>query len=494
MNGRCGLRPRPRRRVQVFLMFTKYTPAVRSGVVAARDDHIACVGPMGFKRKRGKGQQGPAAKKKEWQPELVCENKRFEWYYQAQQIVPPSDWDLFMTTLKRELPSSFRICLNSGYADAIVRRLKGEFSVAPADESQENSVLRPTCLSWYPGGFGWVSTASRRHLRELPHLNNYRQFIMAEHERGGINRQEVVSMIPALLLDVQPHHVVLDMCAAPGSKTAQLLEAIQTQGQGGPVSGLVIANDANYQRAYMLVHQTKRLGSPDFLISTHEGQFFPTLYTTAVPSGPVPRVWHAGDVQDPAVGPLSADQATLATGAAMLAYYETGVVNKLQFDRILADVRSPPPSCVCVFACLCLRKTGAAVWGSLGGPHVFLFGVLYDAQVPCSGDGTLRKCPEIWVKWNPNFGAALHKLQLDIARRAVQLLKVGGMMVYSTCSLNPIENEAVVAELMRRFPGTSGDLRWVCASAAGRNRGVWCWCGRFDFIMVVVQIQVAWRL
>ena len=41
---------------------------------------------------------------------------------------------------------------------------------------------------------------------------------------GGVSRQEAVSMIPPLLLQVEPHHRVLDMCAAPGSKTAQLLE------------------------------------------------------------------------------------------------------------------------------------------------------------------------------------------------------------------------------------------------------------------------------
>lgn len=32
--------------------------------------------------------------------------------------------------------------------------------------------------------------------------------------------------VPPLFLDVRPHHRVLDMCAAPGSKTAQLLEAL----------------------------------------------------------------------------------------------------------------------------------------------------------------------------------------------------------------------------------------------------------------------------
>ena len=46
---------------------------------------------------------------------------------------------------------------------------------------------------------------------------------------GNISRQESVSMIPPLVLDVKPHHKVLDMCAAPGSKTAQLIEALHAQ-------------------------------------------------------------------------------------------------------------------------------------------------------------------------------------------------------------------------------------------------------------------------
>ena len=80
-------------------------------------------------------------------------------------------------------------------------------------------------------------------------------------------------MLPPLLLDVQPHHAVrdefiictrrlsqyvraqvLDMCAAPGSKTAQLLEAVHrgsTHAQ--PPTGFVIANDADARRAHMLV-------------------------------------------------------------------------------------------------------------------------------------------------------------------------------------------------------------------------------------------------
>ena len=43
------------------------------------------------------------------------------------------------------------------------------------------------------------------------------------------------------------------------------------------------------------------------------------------------------------------------------------------------------------------------------------------------------------------------RIQFRIATRAAELLKPGGLMVYSTCSMNPAENEAVVASLLLKF-------------------------------------------
>eukprot|EP01047_Picozoa_sp_COSAG01_P074004 COSAG01_NODE_12230_length_1777_cov_1.056615_3_plen_223_part_01 len=72
-------------------------------------------------------------------------------------------------------------------------------------------------------------------------------------------------------------------------------------------------------------------------------------------------------------------------------------------------------------------------------------------DVPCSGDGTLRKNRSMWSKWDVRDGLALHQLQLAILRRGVELLAPGGKLVYSTCTLNPIEGEAVVAAALRHF-------------------------------------------
>ena len=66
-------------------------------------------------------------------------------------------------------------------------------------------------------------------------------------------------------------------------------------------------------------------------------------------------------------------------------------------------------------------------------------------DVPCTGSGTTRKNPDVWGKWSPSSGRSLHGLQHDLLRRAIAVTKPGGRIVYSTCSLDPVENEAVVA-------------------------------------------------
>eukprot|EP00959_Pyramimonas_sp_CCMP1952_P307936 6444933-Pyramimonas_sp.AAC.1 len=87
---------------------------------------------------------------------------------------------------------------------------------------------------------------------------------------------------------------------------------------------------------------------------------------------------------------------------------------------------------------------------------------LYDriiCDVPCSGDGTIRKNPSIWRSWQKGFTYALklHTQQLKILMRGLHHLKPGGYLTYSTCSMNPIENEAVVLAAVARF-GASIEL------------------------------------
>lgn len=75
-------------------------------------------------------------------------------------------------------------------------------------------------------------------------------------------------------------------------------------------------------------------------------------------------------------------------------------------------------------------------------------GKLFDAvicDVPCGGDGTIRKDKHILPMWSPNISNSIHGLQLRILKRALRLVRVGGVVCYSTCSLNPVEDEAVVS-------------------------------------------------
>jgi multisite-specific tRNA:(cytosine-C5)-methyltransferase len=243
-------------------------------------------------------------------------------------------------------------------------------------------------------------TTPKNVIRRFPPFSSFQKFLVAESDVGNISRQEVVSMIPPLVMDIKPGMTVLDLCAAPGSKSAQLIEMVHageeertrevaanlTNGLDRPTgadyaddgrsTGLLIANDVDYKRAHMLVHQMKRLSSPNIIVTNHDATIYPSIKLPSQPS------------KDGKVAPN----------------------RYLKFDRILADV-------------------------------------------PCSGDGTSRKNLEIWRNWTPNNALGLHVTQVRILMRALQMLKVGGRVVYSTCSMNPVEDEAVLAHAIDRCGG-----------------------------------------
>jgi 16S rRNA (cytosine967-C5)-methyltransferase len=76
--------------------------------------------------------------------------------------------------------------------------------------------------------------------------------------------------------------------------------------------------------------------------------------------------------------------------------------------------------------------------------------VLVDA--PCSGLGTLRRNPDLRWRAQPGDSAALAPVQLALLRRAAGALGPGGTLVYSTCTLAPEENEAVVRAFLAEKP------------------------------------------
>ncbi len=76
--------------------------------------------------------------------------------------------------------------------------------------------------------------------------------------------------------------------------------------------------------------------------------------------------------------------------------------------------------------------------------------VLVDA--PCSGEGTFRSAPGEIKKWSPAFSQRCSVLQDEILWFAGKLVRPGGLLVYSTCTFNQMENEGSVARFLNRNP------------------------------------------
>jgi len=339
--------------------------------------------------------------------DMVKQNEKFERYYNSLNIVPSgSERDDFWTALRRELPNSWRFTGSKKNAisvrDDMIERF---FPIIEKVKHNGEPVELPKSMPWYPEALAYTMTTPKNVVRKYEPFKEFQKFLVSETGVGNISRQEHVSMIPPLLLDVRPGHTVLDLCAAPGSKSAQLIEAIHageeervgraigaakglatngasvqndTTEDSGRTTGLLVANDVNYSRAQMLVHQVKRLNSPNLIVTNHDATMFPSIELPTPPPGP---------------------------GQQKKGRY-------LKFDRILADV-------------------------------------------PCSGDGTLRKNPSIWKEWSPQNALGLYITQVRILTRSLQMLKAGGRVVYSTCSMNPIENEAVVSSAIERCGGVA---------------------------------------
>jgi 16S rRNA (cytosine967-C5)-methyltransferase len=87
----------------------------------------------------------------------------------------------------------------------------------------------------------------------------------------------------------------------------------------------------------------------------------------------------------------------------------------------------------------------------LGGPGVLFDRVLVDA--PCSNTGVLRRRVELRWRLQPDQISRLAGEQLRLLARAAGLVRPGGVLVYSTCSLEPEENERVVEAFLQAHPG-----------------------------------------
>lgn len=303
-----------------------------------------------------------SARSKSTYKEVARENELFSRYYQKNQVTcDDAEWGQFLAACRSDLPTTFRITDSDAGLD-VARQWRRNF--LPNFEEAAGVAS----IDWYPKQLAWTLPENRTAVRSSESYKELHRFLVLHTELGNISRQEAVSMLPPLYLQVQPGDVVLDMCAAPGSKTAQLIESLHSGCEGKLAQGLVVANDADNERCYTLTHQAKRLQSPLLVVTNHDASIYPNIH-----------------------------------------FLQEEKIHALQYDRVLCDV-------------------------------------------PCSGDGTMRKNVLVWQNWNAMQGNGLHTIQSRILERAIQLAKEGGRIVYSTCSLNPVENEAVVASALLRFP------------------------------------------
>jgi len=199
-------------------------------------------------------------------------------------------------------------------------------------------------VPWCAEGF-WIN----RHALDESRLGN-----ALSHLAGLFYIQEASSMLPVTALfahDTQPA-LVMDVAAAPGSKTTQI--AAMMENRGG-----IVANEYSASRVKVLHANISRCGVSNTALTHFDGRVF---------------------------------------GAALP---ET-------FDAILLDA-------------------------------------------PCSGEGVIRKDPDAMSNWSENSVTEIAATQRELIDSAFHALKPGGVLVYSTCTLNAQENQQVCQWLLETY-------------------------------------------
>ncbi len=134
--------------------------------------------------------------------------------------------------------------------------------------------------------------------------------------------------------------------------------------------------------------------------------------------------------------------------AAMMENTGTIVANDVKLDRVKILVANLERCGV--MNTVVTREDGVRVAERLGKEGYLFDKILLDA--PCSGEGTLRSSPKTFKMWNYKVVQKLSREQKKLFRTALKALKVGGTIVYSTCTHAPEENEAVVNSIVAQFP------------------------------------------
>lgn len=159
--------------------------------------------------------------------------------------------------------------------------------------------------------------------------------------------------------------------------------------------------------------------------------------------------------------------------AAMMQNKGTIIANDIKLDRI--KILNANLERCGVMNCIVTRNDGVGLCSRLADKGFKFDKILLDA--PCSGEGTLRSSPKTFLMWNFKVVKKLSREQKKLIANAIKCLKVGGEIVYSTCTHSPEENESVVDFALKNFPVSIEKVKLPLKCRAGVTE----WNGgRFD--------------
>ncbi|MFH0738156.1 MAG: RsmB/NOP family class I SAM-dependent RNA methyltransferase [Candidatus Micrarchaeota archaeon] len=231
------------------------------------------------------------------------------------------DADAFLASLGRYLPKSFRVNTLKSSSALVAERFKGYG-------------IGLTRMPYYEDAF----------ISDDPNVGS-----TLEHFTGAIYMQELVSMLPPLIVreELKEARFVLDACAAPGSKTTQISALMQNR-------RTIVANDIDYSRIRALKFNLEKTGALNVVVTNQDLRMFPSL----------------------------------------------------QFDLVILDA-------------------------------------------PCSSEGTIRKNFDLFRTWSEKSVRGCAGLQKTLITKAFDLLAPNGVMIYSTCTFAPEENECILQHLIQ---------------------------------------------
>lgn len=257
------------------------------------------------------------------------------------KTLPP----LFLERLNQIVPEEISANIVDSFSlqrPVFFRRNTDAFTAELIERELGEAGIPVSSVSWYSDAF----STDASNMSKLQDTDLYRH--------GHVYIQGLSSMLPVLMLKPMPGDNVLDMCAAPGSKSTQL--ALMLEGQGK-----LLLNEKIKERFFRLKKNIDLQGFQNTELSLKPGAWF---------GRGMPEV----------------------------------------FDKVLLDA-------------------------------------------PCSSEGRFHfSKPKSFQYWKPMKIKECQKKQKRLFRSAVHALKPGGLLLYSTCTFAPEENEAVIDWALRTMP------------------------------------------